>query len=215
MSFVINNQTNDTVGPYNGQTIAANDTLTVDDPVYDYAADEALQSDALNGVVSISVGDEEFTYRTAYRLLVELLFITAPIGHAATSLATLVGGRDDSGDLQTLNITSFNELSIQFRNSFRNITGNGTTTVKSGAGRLHGISINNNYTNGTIAVYDNTAASGTLIGTFQVASPSGGLLSSSGIPSPVFVGPLGAEFSTGLTVVTAGSSNNNITVYYK
>lgn len=101
----------------------------------------------------------------------------------------------------------------QFRNKFRNITGNTTVTVKSGNGVVRGISINNNNTDGTITVYDNTAASGTKIGTFQTGTPSGGLLSSTGLQGPTYV-PITAEFATGLTVVTSGSSNNDITVYY-
>lgn len=101
----------------------------------------------------------------------------------------------------------------QFRNKYRNITGNGTTTVKSGNGVVRGISINDNTTGGTITVYDNTAASGTKIATMQIGTPSGGLLSSSGQPGPNYM-TMTAEFSTGLTIVTSGSSNNDITVYY-
>lgn len=101
----------------------------------------------------------------------------------------------------------------QFRNKYNNITGNSTTTVKSGNGVLRGISINNNNTGGSIVVYDNTAASGTKMATIEIATPSGGLLSSTGQQSPVYM-TFTAEFSTGLTVVTSGSSNNNITVFY-
>lgn len=101
----------------------------------------------------------------------------------------------------------------QFRNKYRNITGNSTVTVKSGNGVIRGISINNNTTGGTVTIYDNTAASGTKIATLEVGTPSGGLLSSSGQPGPNYV-TMTAEFTTGLTVVTSSSSNNNITVYY-
>lgn len=104
-------------------------------------------------------------------------------------------------------------LLAQFRNKFLNMTGNGTTVVKSGNGVIRGFSINDNTTGGTITLYDNTAASGTKIGTFQIATPSGGLLSSSGQPSPVYI-TLTAEFTTGLTAVRSGSNNNDITVYY-
>lgn len=101
----------------------------------------------------------------------------------------------------------------QFRNKYRNITGNTTVTVKSGNGVIRGISINNNNTGGTVTVYDNTAASGTKIATIEIATPSGGLLSSTGQQSPNYV-TMTAEFATGLTVVTSSSSNNNITIYY-
>lgn len=101
----------------------------------------------------------------------------------------------------------------QFRNKFRNMTGNSTVTVKSGGGVIRGIGINNNNTGGEITIYDNTAASGTKIATIQIGTPSGGLLSSNGQQSPNYVTMI-AEFTTGLTVVTTSSSNNDITVYY-
>lgn len=101
----------------------------------------------------------------------------------------------------------------QFRNKFRNITGNDTVTVKSGNGVMRGISINNNNTGGDVVIYDNTAASGTRIANIQIGSPAGGLLSTTGLQAPVYLN-LTAEFTTGLTVVTTGSSSNNITIYY-
>lgn len=101
----------------------------------------------------------------------------------------------------------------QFRNKYRNITGNTTVTVKSGNGVLRGITINNNNTGGTFTIYDNTAGSGTKIGTIVAGTPSGGLLSTTGLQSPVYTN-FTVEFSTGLTIVTSGSSNNDITVCY-
>jgi hypothetical protein len=102
--------------------------------------------------------------------------------------------------------------------SYRHLTGNATTTIKTGSGRLHSISINNNTTGGTITVYDNTAGSGTTIMAITTGTPTGGLLSSSGQPGPVLMGPLGINgltFNTGLTVVTAGSTSNDFTVIYQ
>lgn len=125
-------------------------------------------------------------------------------------------GGTDVTDFETTYKSLSNKPSFflgQFRNKFRNVTGNTTVTVKSGIGVIRGISINNNTTGGTITVYDNTAASGTKIATLEIGTPSGGLLSSSGQPGPVYV-TMVAEFSTGITVVTTGSSGNDITVYY-
>lgn len=115
-------------------------------------------------------------------------------------------------DLQT---NSHGALAVQFRNSFRNVIGNATTTVKSGAGILHMVILNNNATNGSAVIYDNTAGSGTKMFTFNIGSPSGGLLSTSGQPGPFSTGPLGLEFSTGLTIVTSGSTSNDITLIYR
>lgn len=100
-------------------------------------------------------------------------------------------------------------------NSYHNITGNSTVVVKSGAGLLRAISLNNNSTGGRVTVYDNTAGSGTKIATIQVGSPSGGLLSSTGLPGPTHFTGLDIRFNTGLTIVTSGSTNNDMTVYYR
>lgn len=113
---------------------------------------------------------------------------------------------DSNGRIQTVN--SF------INTQFRNITGNATTVVKSGAGTLVGIQINNNSTGGTVTIYNNTAGSGTKIATLTIGSPSGGLLSTSGTPGPVLLGAVSVAFSIGLTVVTSGSGNNDVTAYY-
>ena len=80
-----------------------------------------------------------------------------------------------------------------------NITTATTTVVKTGPGVL--VSIVLNETNaGTITIYDNTAGSGTKIGTIAAAAGAGSVF-----------GYL-AQFTTGLTVVTAGA--DDITVVY-
>ena len=70
---------------------------------------------------------------------------------------------------------------------YSHLTGNATTTIKTGAGRLHSININNNTTGGLIKVYDSTAGSGTSIMFLTLGTPSGGLLSSSGQAGPVYI----------------------------
>ena len=82
--------------------------------------------------------------------------------------------------------------------SFRNITTATTTTVKSGAGILIGISCNTNAANGnTVTVYDNTAGSGT---TICKITTSGGTSPGNGFNYNL-------AFSTGLTAVTTGTSD--------
>ena len=89
--------------------------------------------------------------------------------------------------------------------SMSNITTATTTTVKSGAGTLHGINVN---TLGTIAstavVYDNTAASGTKIATIDTLTAGN-----------VGWNQYDVAFATGLTIVTTGTSAPDITVSYK
>lgn len=90
---------------------------------------------------------------------------------------------------------------IYFSNSYNNINTKTTTTVKSGAGRVQGIQVNTLGTADTLTVYDNTAGSGTKIAT--ITSP---LLGSNFC--------VGAAFGTGLTIVTAGTTAGDYTVYY-
>lgn len=121
----------------------------------------------------------------------------------------------DTVDFQTNYLPHVVDFVYEDINQYQNIVGNGTTVVKNAAGFLRALIINNNTTSGTITVYDNTAASGTKIMTVQIGSPSGGLLSTSGLPGPAQLSALDVRFNTGLTIVTAGSNNNNITVYYR
>ena len=114
-------------------------------------------------------------------------------GNQLMSLGTTIAGED---------ITN-NVIKVEERFSYTNITTNATTTVKSGAGFIHGFLINNNgfTTAGTITVYDNTAASGTKIGTWTIPlqPPGSVLLSTPWFPPQL----LDVTFSTGLTFVTA------------
>lgn len=88
-------------------------------------------------------------------------------------------------------------------NSVANITTATTTTVKSGAGTLHGINVN---TKGTVAstvtVYDNTAASGTKLATLDSLNLAGW-------------NQYDVNFATGLTIVTTGTVAPDITVSYR
>ena len=83
-----------------------------------------------------------------------------------------------------------------------NITGTATTVVKATPGFLHAITFNNPVATSVVTLYDNSAASGTKIGTITVpASPQ---------PLTLFYD---IATSTGLTVVTATASSD-ITISY-
>lgn len=74
-----------------------------------------------------------------------------------------------------------------------------TTTVKTGAGLLHSIVVTGG-TAGTIIVYNNTAASGTVIASFS---------STNALESYLF----DCSFSTGLTIITSAATL--LTVNYR
>lgn len=86
-----------------------------------------------------------------------------------------------------------------------NITTATTSTPKSGVGFLHGIMINTPVASGVITIYDNTAASGTIIGTITFPAT---LLSSG--PEPVIYNVI---INTGVTIVTSAAFN--LTVMYQ
>lgn len=86
--------------------------------------------------------------------------------------------------------------------SFTNISTNATTTAKSGAGTLHTITVNNPGTTETLTIYDNTAGSGTKIGTVAVGTSLTTLI-------------YDLAFATGLTIVSAGAGAGDWTVTWK
>lgn len=88
---------------------------------------------------------------------------------------------------------------------YTNITTATTTTVKSGSGNLMSIIVNKATTTGTVTIYDNTAGSGTKIGTITYGAA---LLS-----DPPIAAEYECRFNTGLTIVTTGT--NDITVIWR
>jgi hypothetical protein len=84
---------------------------------------------------------------------------------------------------------------------YTNITTDTTTTVKSGIGLLHAVVINTAAATEVITIFDNTAASGTKIGTITVVA---------GQAVTVFYD---VGFNTGLTIQTATAASD-ITVVW-
>ncbi len=86
---------------------------------------------------------------------------------------------------------------------YLNIAGAATTVVKSGNGLLALIVVNKAVAASTITIYDNTAASGTKIGT--ITHPAT-------LTANQYAQPYMTQFSTGLTIVT--SAADDITVVF-
>jgi hypothetical protein len=77
-----------------------------------------------------------------------------------------------------------------------------TTVVKTGEGILHTITFNKPVATGVITIYDNTSATGTVIGTITIPAS----------PMPVTL-TYDQHFTTGLTIVTATAAQD-ITVTF-
>ncbi len=115
----------------------------------------------------------------------------------------LVGADPTTGIESTyVQANALGELITAPKNSYFNQAGAATSTIKSGAGRLHTVAVNAT-ANGTLIIYDNTTAAGTRIATCSF---------SNGVSNPTLI--YDVEFSTGLTIVTTGA-NLNITVSYR
>ena len=71
-----------------------------------------------------------------------------------------------------------------------------TTTVKSGAGKLHSITLGETAA-GAITIYDNTEASGTVLAVLKAS-----------VAEQTFT--FDVAFATGLTIVTAAASKLNV-----
>lgn len=80
-----------------------------------------------------------------------------------------------------------------------------TTTVKTGPGALHSITLNTCIASATVTVYDNTSAAAPVIATLTCPAT---------VTNPVTL-IYDARFSTGLTVVLAGTGAPDVTVAYR
>lgn len=118
-------------------------------------------------------------------------------GYEIQTQGTKLAGEDLTNDV----------LKVEQRFSYTPITlaAPTTTVVKSGAGFLHAIIINKATATGVITIYDNTAASGTIIAT--ITQPAAVLATS-------YVLPYNVSFATGLTIVTSAAAQD-ITVSWR
>ena len=132
-----------------------------------------------------------------------LLFIAgllALVGIASAARMTHTSPAPDTGDTPTV-IANKIAVAQTGSNSFTNIPTATTTTVKSGAGIVDRIIVNSGGASSTLVLYDNTAGSGTKIGTFTTAAQASLTLN--------------CAFATGLTAVTANGTAADITVIYR
>ena len=227
LNLIITNQTSSTMSYLGGAvTISSMGYYTAtSQTIFPLSRDPQLLADSNHGNVFISDTINTYTTTSSPFTAVQYLNLIASalgsqvvgyVGSATPSFAIMVGCKDSNGNLQPGLVDSGGNLLInEAPNSYKNITGNTTVTVKSGAGRLQSIMINRNWTGGTIVVYDGVDANGVKIATIDVGTPSGGLLSSSGVPGPINMDSLNISFTVGLTVVTSGSTSNNITILYQ
>lgn len=112
--------------------------------------------------------------------------------------ATLVQVVNSSGSPSATEIVDASGDVVAFTGPYVNMTAGATTTIKSGAGVLFAVIVNNPGTTQTLTLYDNTSAAGTLIATITLVA--GQNLQ------------YGLNFDTGLTAVLSGTAD--VTIVY-
>jgi len=108
------------------------------------------------------------------------------LGNLKETLGTTIAGEDIPNDV----------LKVEQRNNATYISTATTTICKTGAGLLHAVNIQWT-TTGTVIGYDNTAASGTIVFSYPIGTPTG---------TYTYNGAL----SIGLTVVTSAADKVTI-----
>lgn len=116
-------------------------------------------------------------------------------GNLLGSLGTKLAGEDLTNDV----------MKVEAQMTYLNITTATTTTVKSGSGLFNSLTINKQVATGVITIYDNTAASGTKIGTITAGAAL--------LTDPPLQTIYNVKFSTGLTIVTSQAAD--LTISYR
>ena len=189
-----------TIVPSGTQTVSGTVTAnigTTNGLALDATVDGLLKpSSTLNAVGSITntvvvKADSLINQTNAFK--VDGSAVTQPISAASLPLPT---GAATESTLAALN-NKFNT------NSFYNINTNTTSTVKSGAGVLKRIVVNKvGALLNTCTIYDNTTATGTIIGTIDLVHTQ-------------MVFEYDVVFTTGLTIVTATGTAADLTIVYQ
>ena len=126
---------------------------------------------------------------------------TNVIGHVVVDSGTIVVTQPTGTNLHV--VVDSGTISTTGSNSFTHIsTATTTNGIKSGAGTLVAIVINQAGTSSTATIFDNTTATGTTIGVLDCSSRIGDI-------------QYNAAFSTGLSIITTGSPAPDLTIIWR
>ena len=150
--------------------------------------------------------DIEMTPMSTFWYVNKKLLHTSAGGHQTGTMTlpvTMECNNDNDAtadiELHCIGALILREAELKTEAVFKYIAGASTNVIKYGAGTLH--TIVNNDNSGSVIVYDNTAGSGTIIASIDLAKVLGTLT-------------FNAPFSNGLTIVTTGAGAK-ITVTYE
>lgn len=133
---------------------------------------------------------------------------TLTVGAVTTSAPTYTTGQTSAVSLTTTGALRTDSSATtqpvqQTGYNYTHIATNTTTVVKSGAGILHLVVINTPGATDTATIYDNTAGSGTVIAVLNDASTSAESIT------------YDVNFSTGCTIVTAGTTAPDMSISWR
>jgi len=188
--------------------------LTVNCKVAGQAA-STVSSGSFNGqVASYSVDTNVHAYEILYYVMGVWFFIDGVLIHKFTPTTGILNNELDvhcfaesvnstgasSGVLEVWASSVLRLGKEVTRPTYKNLSANATTVLKTGGGSLQSIVINAFGAGNTITIYDNTSAVAPVIATF-VASADG-------------VYTYNLDFQTGLTIVLSGGVASNVTIVY-
>lgn len=174
-------------------TAIGNGTVTLGQTTMSASVPVTLASDQSALAVSVSSGNV-----TVANIGQAAMAASIPVVIASNQSAIAV--TPENGNVTVINGVT-NPVFTEESFLFSNIKTNTTTVVKSGAGILHSIVVNTlGLVASSVIIYDNTAGSGTTIGTINTLTLSGSFI-------------YDLAFATGLTIVTTGGVD--ITVTYR
>jgi hypothetical protein len=119
--FIINNKTNGTLGPYNGVSVPANQSVSIMGSASPYIADGALLSDVINGNCTITFAGSESGSVNGAALLLQLgqLFNTDSDGASLSRVKQAPSGwtyQIRSVEMETSNLTGMFNQDVNFQN---------------------------------------------------------------------------------------------------
>lgn len=176
--------------------------------------DTAVAQGSWNGV-AFTLDTNSHRYEIHYTDSQVFFLIDGRIAHTATALTTawtesmhLPARAENTNSASSTTDVALSASSVLIGRSgessasagFINITASGTTVLKIGPGKLRRVVINNPGTTSTLALYDNTSAAGTLIGTINTSS------------GPSSLG-YDLDFNVGLTVVASATPGDSTVIF--
>lgn len=180
--------------------------------------DTAVASGSFNGRAGTTyVLDTNFhTYDMVYsgssvRFYIDRILIHTVLGTTSTWTGTYnlpvafenvnSGGGTANVSLLTRTVACHRQGYANSRPLYTRISNNTTTTLKTQAGNLHRITINDNGTGSTATIYDSATASGTIIAIVDTSATGSNI-------------EYDVDFNNGLTIVTAGGTPGDLTVVF-